>query len=886
MFGAALSAKFPALDEASVEYIVTCLDDPDASADLESFTDIVEPFLTDIGVEDATKACSDLFAECQTVKKRTSTETKVEDGDAGDPHPRGAVLLTAPVCLGAGDSGTAAITSMAIHSKINDAAQAQHKNKPILNTDSKKKSPKDKRKSKQPAPDNTAAGTAESRAIQNEITERGVDEVDDMDDYGSAWHEAKETGAAWGRRGFGGRGIRKGYAERGRDVKVYNVTLSYKGTELLKESTLTLMHGHIYGMLGNNGCGKSTLLRRIGSGLLPGFNRNLQTVYIDQELDGDTVSPLETLLQSGDAGEDPSSFSAERQSELEAILVDEEASDADRDAAAEALASMPADDVENMATGGDKGADSSTSANERAAVKALQMCGFSAASMRLPTKDLSGGWRMRAALAKAVYLKPDVLLLDEPTNHLDIQAVAWLEGCILDLVRTTQCTVLIVSHDRAFLGAVVTDIIEFTDKQLVPWGMDFYTYVDAKEKKAQAWINKASALDRKREALDKSIKQLEKASAGKRGDEKKSAQVASRKKKMERFGADKTEDGTKWKRSTMGERKFSVKDEMRNCRGRDAGMRLLMQQKGGEKPLEISFDDPIDLTDGADAAKPLVQLSDVTFRYDPTAPSPIVLENVDLSISMGSRLAILGANGQGKSTLLRLILGELSATSGTIVHRRTARIAHFSQHSSDALPPQRTPLEHMLDVFSGEPEAELRKVLGSYHIRGSLINKQIGALSGGQKARVVLAIVSHQAPHILLLDEPTNHLDMHSISSLCDALETYKGAVVLVSHNRDLVEALGPNAELWEVKDQCVTFFNDSIDAFKSAARGQRAGGEDLRSLYVPLALQCYVFSFCRSPVSVMPPKVPTTASLHTVRKYCNFLCTQMCAVLWSDTRK
>eukprot|EP00041_Stephanoeca_diplocostata_P033031 m.1079512 g.1079512 ORF g.1079512 m.1079512 type:complete len:165 (-) comp24254_c0_seq71:3718-4212(-) len=110
--------------------------------------------------------------------------------------------------------------------------------------------------------------------------------------------------------------------------------------------------------------------------------------------------------------------------------------------------------------------------------------------------------------------------------------------------------------------------------------MDFYTYVDAKEKKAQAWINKASALDRKREALDKSIKQLEKASAGKRGDEKKSAQVASRKKKMERFGADKTEDGTKWKRSTMGERKFSVKDEMRNCRGRDAGMRLLMQQKG------------------------------------------------------------------------------------------------------------------------------------------------------------------------------------------------------------------------------------------------------------------------------------------------------------------
>ncbi|PKY48786.1 P-loop containing nucleoside triphosphate hydrolase protein [Rhizophagus irregularis] len=600
------------------------------------------------------------------------------------------------------------------------------------------------------------------------------------------------------------------------DLKDVNITVGNK--ELLVDAKLQLKTGVHYGLVGRNGTGKSTLLKCIGSGVLVGFPRNIRVLYIEQlenvnekenvaqvvlKADKERTlllnekQALQTASESGDSKKIESAVKrirAERlQRELEEAqkiatlrsgrrgaearqeLLDAEARVAeaqkalddkgDKENQTEDFTAVIYELLEEVYTKLEQiNADSA----EARAQEILSGLGFSEKQQYSPMaslSSLSGGWRMRVALAQALFLQPDILLLDEPTNHLDLPAILWLQSYLNTLIDTTM---VIVSHDRRFLNKTVTEIIRFKDAKLTYHTGNYDEFEKNLEDERLKKERMAEAQEKQKKHIESSIQKAQK-KAKESGDDKRLGMVASRKKKLERFGMNKSEDGFRFKLNKHRVGYFNAaRDE------------IVVEKAETLVNWNIPSPEPL-RHHGA-----LLQIENVSFTY-PNSTKP-VLKNVTLNVEEGARIGFVGANGEGKSTLMGLLAGDLEPTKGTVTRHPRMKIGHFVQHNVDALDLDVSAVAYMKKIYPEIDEHKARSHLGGFGISGDLSVQKMSYLSGGQKSRVAFALQVYHAPHILMLDEITSHLDMITIKTLVEVLNKFEGAVVIVSHDRWFVD--------------------------------------------------------------------------------------------------
>jgi ATP-binding cassette subfamily F protein 3 len=390
------------------------------------------------------------------------------------------------------------------------------------------------------------------------------------------------------------------------------------------------------------------------------------------------------------------------------------------------------------------------------AAEILAGLGFGEAAQQRPCSSFSGGWRMRVALASLLFTEPDLLLLDEPTNYLDLEGTLWLE----DYVARYPHTVLIVSHDRDLLDHSADHILHLERTKLTLYRGN-YTSFDRQRREKQA-------LDQKMKA-------------------KQDAQRAHLQSFVDRFKAKAT-------------------------KARQAQSRVKMLEK--LTPIAALVDEhikPIVIPHPARLpSPPILALDQVAVGYRPGEP---VLSRVSLSVDTDDRIALLGANGNGKSTLAKLIAGRLDAERGTLTRADKLTIAYFAQHQLDELRPDDSPCQHVRRLMPDAPEAKVRARTAQIGFSGEAGDTPVAKLSGGEKARLMLGLATFEGPHLLILDEPTNHLDIDSRAALVEALNTYPGAVLVVSHDRHLIEATVDR--LWLVGEGTVKPYDGDLDEYR-----------------------------------------------------------------------
>ncbi|ESQ45978.1 hypothetical protein EUTSA_v10000736mg [Eutrema salsugineum] len=561
-----------------------------------------------------------------------------------------------------------------------------------------------------------------------------------------------------------------------KDITINYFSVSVRGKELLKNASLMVSHGKRYGLVGPNGMGKSTLLKLLAWRKIP-VPKNIDILLVEQEVVGDGTSALEAVVS---ANEELVKFRKEAEA-LEAAALQNSSSD---------------DDIGVKLTEVyDKLQELKSDAAEAQASKILAGLGFTKDMLASPTKLLSGGWRMRISLARALFVRPTLLLLDEPTNHLDLRAVLWLE----EYLCRWKNTLVVVSHNVDFLNTVCTDIIHLHDQNLHSYRGNF----DAFE---TGYGQRRKEMNKKFEIYEKRIK-----AAKRSGNQAQQEKV----KDLAKFSAAKEASKRKAKGKAMDEE----------------GPAPEAPRKWRDYSVVLDFPEPTELP------PPLLQLIEVSFCY-PNRPD-FRLSNVDVGIDMGTRVAIVGPNGAGKSTLLNLVAGDLVPTEGEVRRSQKLRIGRYSQHFVDQLTMGETPVQYLLRLHPDQEgcskQEAVRAKLGKFGLPSHNHLAAIAKLSGGQKARVVLASISMSKPHILLLDEPTNHLDMQTIDALADALDGFKGGVVLVSHDSRLISRVceeEDKSEIWVVDDGAVTFFQGTFDDYKEELKTEiKAEVDDLTSL-------------------------------------------------------
>lgn len=521
--------------------------------------------------------------------------------------------------------------------------------------------------------------------------------------------------------------------EMDQNIKIVNFSINYHGQQLIKDTDLSLASGNRYGLIGLNGSGKSAMLTAIANRLVP-ISEHISIFHVEKEAEATDMTAMETVLQDLEA-------EVERlEDEYEELCV----SDPDGD-----RCMYICDRLDEL--------DPDTS--EARAGKILHGLGFDGELMEAKCKDMSGGWRMRVALARALFVIPDLLILDDPTSHLDLTAVVWLEQYLANYPRI----LLMTSHSQDFLNQVCTNIILLRNNKLQYFKGNFDTYVRAR-------------------------KDLEENQAKKYKAEQ--AQIADIKNFVARFG-----HGTS-KMARQAQSRQKVLDKLYA-----AG---LTEEVVPDRILNLKFHDPGKLP------PPVVAMTDVTFGYN---SQKILYRNVNFGVDLDSRIAIVGPNGAGKSTLIKLMMGELTPTSGSVKLHSKLRFGWYNQHLSERLDGNLTALEYMLKEYPESEREMMRRVLGRYGVGGSLQTREISAFSGGQKARLVLAWLSEQHPHILMLDEPTNSLDIETIDALANAINEFPGGLVLISHDFRLINQVAQ--EIWEVKDGQVNRWTGDIVAYK-----------------------------------------------------------------------
>ncbi|MEA2897716.1 MAG: ATP-binding cassette, subfamily er 3 [Bradyrhizobium sp.] len=401
----------------------------------------------------------------------------------------------------------------------------------------------------------------------------------------------------------------------------------------------------------------------------------------------------------------------------------------------------------------------------------LSGLGFSTADQARPCSEFSGGWRMRVALAATLFSAPDLLLLDEPTNYLDLEGTLWLEDHLANYPRT----VIVISHDRDLLDTSVDQILHLDRGKLTLYRGSYSSYEEQRATKEMLDAKHAKRQDAERKRLQAFVDRF-KAKASK------ARQAQSRVKMLEK----------------MKPIAAVVRQDVR----------------------EITFPAPEKML-----SPPIIAVDQVSVGYDPKNP---VLNRVTLRIDNDDRIALLGSNGNGKSTLVKLLANRLSPFSGKITRADKISIAYFAQHQLDELNEDGSPYDHVRKLMPDAPETKVRGRTGAIGFSGKAGDTVVKSLSGGEKARLLLGLATFFGPNMIILDEPTNHLDIDSRAALAEAINEFPGAVIMVSHDRYLIESCADR--LWVVADRTVTPYDGDLDDYRRlvlSARGMRASSRD-----------------------------------------------------------
>jgi ATP-binding cassette, subfamily F, member 3 len=519
-------------------------------------------------------------------------------------------------------------------------------------------------------------------------------------------------------------------------LNIANMTYRIGGRVLLEEASASLPTGHKVGLVGRNGTGKSTLLKLILSELVPesgeaSIPRNARIGTVAQEAPGGKETLLEVvmagdverteLLAEAETAKDPN-----RISEIQMRLADIDA----------------------------------YSAESRAAV-ILAGLGFTEAVMNGPCSALSGGWRMRVALAAALFGAPDVLLLDEPTNYLDLEGTIWLQSYIRDYPHT----ILLVSHDRDLLNVSVDAILHLDQFKLTLYQGNYDNFERQR---------------REKQALNSKLK--------KKQDDQRAHMQAF----VDRFKAKASKASQAQSRMKALAKLEPIADMIENA------------------VAPFIFPNP-----EKQIAPPLVAWDKVSVGYG----DKTVLRNITLRMDPDDRIALLGSNGNGKSTFAKLLCGNLKPMMGSMSHPSRLSIGYFAQHQLDELSEDRTPFEYISKLMPDAPVSKRRAKLGAVGFGAHLADSKCSILSGGEKARLLFFLATYHAPHVLVMDEPTNHLDIDSREALIHAINEYEGAVVLISHDRHIIETCVDR--LWIVNNGTVQPFDGDMDEYTDLVLGR-----------------------------------------------------------------
>ena len=393
--------------------------------------------------------------------------------------------------------------------------------------------------------------------------------------------------------------------------------------------------------------------------------------------------------------------------------------------------------------------------------------GFKVSELDKPVNSFSGGWRMRLQLARALMCPSDLLLLDEPTNHLDLDALVWLEAWL----KRYEGTMIVISHDREFLDAVTNVTMHIDNAQITRYGGNYSKFEDMRAEQLE----------------------LQQASFSKQQEK-----IAHLKKFIDRFKA-------KASKAKQAQSRVKALDRMEK-----------IAPVLADAEFTFEFKEPQNLPN------PMLAISDASFGYrSEDGAETTILQNVSRSVLAGQRIGILGANGQGKSTLVKTIARTMAPLAGTVTEGKGLSIGYFAQQELDVLRPHENPLEHMIRLArelgpnsrESSREQDLRSYLGTFNFTGDMVKQSVGSMSGGEKARLVLAMIVWQRPNLLLLDEPTNHLDLATREALSMALNEFEGTVMLVSHDRALLRAVCD--EFWMVGRGAVGPFDGDLDDYQ-----------------------------------------------------------------------
>ncbi len=519
---------------------------------------------------------------------------------------------------------------------------------------------------------------------------------------------------------------------------------------LLDEESFALSPTDRVGLVGPNGAGKSTLLRLLAGELEPDSGEvqrvsGTRVAYLPQELSNVPDGPLAEAVMRQVPGR--LKLTTEHE-EIEAALLTE-TDEAEQLDLAQRLA-----DLEDLLAHFD------ARFGRHRAEEILLGLGFGPGELERPTGELSGGWKMRAALAGLLLTDPDLLLLDEPTNHLDVPSLAWFD----EFLQKTRHAIVLVSHDRDFLNRQIARVLSFEPEGLRSYPGDYDAYRQQRSREAEQLRSRAERQAKKRAETEAFIERF-------RAKATKARQVQSRERMLER----------EERIETLAER----------------------------KTVQFRFPEV------ARSGREVLRLEAVGHRFG----GHVVFEGLSLKVLRGERIAIVGANGAGKTTLLRIAAGELVPDAGAVAPGPHVSIGYFAQHHSAQLDPMKTVLDEIAQLVPDKPPSFVRGVLGAFLFSGDDVDKTISVLSGGERARVALARLLVVPSNLLLMDEPTNHLDLDSSEALIRALADYGGTLVFVSHNLSFVNQLATRT--WEVKDRRVHEWPGNLDDYWSHLRLQ-----------------------------------------------------------------
>ena len=519
-----------------------------------------------------------------------------------------------------------------------------------------------------------------------------------------------------------------------------DLSVRIAGRLLIDSASVQIPTGARVGLVGRNGAGKTTLFHVIAGDILPEggsvrIGSRERIGRLAQEAPDGPQSLLETVLAAD--------------SERASLLAEAEV----------------AHDPHRIAEIQTRLADIGAHAAPARAAAILAGLGFAAAELDRPCAEFSGGWRMRVALAAALFAQPDILLLDEPTNYLDLEGTVWLEEHLARYPRT----VIIISHDRDLLDNAVDTILHL-DRGKLSFYRGGYTAFERQRRERQALDEK---FGKKQEAERRRIQAF-----------------------VDRFRAKASKA-----RQAQSRLKLLAKLEPASAVVADAVRRI-------EIPSPATTLSP-----------PIIALDDVAAGYTPGRP---VLQHLTLRIDTEDRIALLGQNGNGKSTLAKLLAGRIMPSAGRIVRANRLAVGYFAQHQLDELHADESPYDHVRRRMPGAPETKVRAKVGAIGFSAEAANVEVERLSGGEKARLLLGLATFGGPHLVILDEPTNHLDIDSRAALIEAINEYPGAVILVSHDRYL---LGACAErLWLVADGTVSSYDGDLEGYRREVLGGRGG--------------------------------------------------------------